>query len=381
MPSLSSLGTLFFRGGLVRKVITGYSGDTFPNFTPNPIFGDAYRAGAVEVEHWSFLAFAQRLEAAARGLPAVVDALDRRARRWRRTTRTHASTRRSARSACSRRSCPTSRCCTRRSPTVPATSRCTRRCSRACGARSPRARGAIVTVERVVDDLAPLVAPRADPRAPRARGVRGAAGCPPRGPVRRRSSRRRLRRGLRVLGRGARGDAPRRLRRVDPALGARRRRSGRVPRAARARARRRAAGEGGARVVAHRRGRVPARSRCAAQPLGARRGLGRAPPRRARASRSMPTRCSPVRASRTSPRGSASRRRAAAGSDGRAHRRDRAVGLRPDAGRPVRAQPPQLLALDDARRRGRWCSARSSAVRARRRSRASAARRSTGSAT
>jgi acyl CoA:acetate/3-ketoacid CoA transferase alpha subunit/acyl CoA:acetate/3-ketoacid CoA transferase beta subunit len=71
MLSLSSLGALFFRGGLVRKVITGYSGDTFPNFTPNPWFADAYRTGNVEVEHWSFLAFAQRLEAAARGLPAI----------------------------------------------------------------------------------------------------------------------------------------------------------------------------------------------------------------------------------------------------------------------------------------------------------------------
>jgi acyl CoA:acetate/3-ketoacid CoA transferase alpha subunit/acyl CoA:acetate/3-ketoacid CoA transferase beta subunit len=72
MLSLSSLGTLFFEGGLVRKVVTGYSGDTFPNFTPNPIFGGAYQRGDVEVEHWSFLAFAQRLEAAARGLPAIV---------------------------------------------------------------------------------------------------------------------------------------------------------------------------------------------------------------------------------------------------------------------------------------------------------------------
>lgn len=71
MLSLSSLGTLFFRGGLVRKVVTGYSGDVFPNFTPNHIFGDAYLAGEVEVEHWSFLAFSQRLEAAARGLPAM----------------------------------------------------------------------------------------------------------------------------------------------------------------------------------------------------------------------------------------------------------------------------------------------------------------------
>jgi acyl CoA:acetate/3-ketoacid CoA transferase alpha subunit/acyl CoA:acetate/3-ketoacid CoA transferase beta subunit len=72
MLSLSSLGALFFRGGLVRNVVTGYSGDTFPNFTPNPIFANAYRRGEVDVEHWSFLAFTQRLEAAARGLPAAV---------------------------------------------------------------------------------------------------------------------------------------------------------------------------------------------------------------------------------------------------------------------------------------------------------------------
>ncbi len=72
MLSLSSLGALFFRGGLVRKVITGYSGDTFPNFTPNPVFAGAYERGDVEVEHWSFLAFSQRLEAGARGLQAIV---------------------------------------------------------------------------------------------------------------------------------------------------------------------------------------------------------------------------------------------------------------------------------------------------------------------
>jgi acyl CoA:acetate/3-ketoacid CoA transferase alpha subunit/acyl CoA:acetate/3-ketoacid CoA transferase beta subunit len=72
MLSLSTLGTLFFRGGLVERVVTGYSGDTFPNFTPNPIFANAYERGEVAVEHWSFLAFSQRLEAAARNLPAVV---------------------------------------------------------------------------------------------------------------------------------------------------------------------------------------------------------------------------------------------------------------------------------------------------------------------
>ena len=71
MLSLSSLGALFFRGGLVDHVVTGYSGDTFPNFTPNPWFQRAYQSGEVTVEHWSFLAFAQRLEAAAKGLPAI----------------------------------------------------------------------------------------------------------------------------------------------------------------------------------------------------------------------------------------------------------------------------------------------------------------------
>jgi acyl CoA:acetate/3-ketoacid CoA transferase alpha subunit len=71
MLSLSSLGALFVRGGLLRKIITGYSGDTFPNFTPNKWFARAYESGEIEVEHWSFLAFSQRLEAAARGLPAI----------------------------------------------------------------------------------------------------------------------------------------------------------------------------------------------------------------------------------------------------------------------------------------------------------------------
>jgi acyl CoA:acetate/3-ketoacid CoA transferase alpha subunit/acyl CoA:acetate/3-ketoacid CoA transferase beta subunit len=72
MVSLSSLGALFFRGRLVDKVVTTYSGDTFPTYTPNPVFQKAYASGAVAVEHWSILTFTQRLEAAARGLPAVV---------------------------------------------------------------------------------------------------------------------------------------------------------------------------------------------------------------------------------------------------------------------------------------------------------------------
>jgi len=72
MTSLGALGALFFRGGLVKKVVTTYSGNSFPTYTPNPIFRQAYESGAVEVEHWSILTLAQRLEAAARGLPAMV---------------------------------------------------------------------------------------------------------------------------------------------------------------------------------------------------------------------------------------------------------------------------------------------------------------------
>ncbi len=72
MVSLGSLGALFFEGGLVERVVTAYSGDPFPTFSPNPVFQRAYERGVVEVEHWSILTFSQRLEAAARGLPAVV---------------------------------------------------------------------------------------------------------------------------------------------------------------------------------------------------------------------------------------------------------------------------------------------------------------------
>jgi acyl CoA:acetate/3-ketoacid CoA transferase alpha subunit/acyl CoA:acetate/3-ketoacid CoA transferase beta subunit len=72
MSSLGALGALFFRGGLVKKVVTAYSGNSFPTYNPNPIFRQAYESGEVQVEHWSILTLAQRMEAAARGLPAMV---------------------------------------------------------------------------------------------------------------------------------------------------------------------------------------------------------------------------------------------------------------------------------------------------------------------
>ena len=136
-------------------MITGYSGDTFPNFTPNPWFAErATGRATVEVEHWSFLAFAQRLEAAARGLPAIA-------------TRSIAGSSMEANDAYAdgRHAVRRGRAARAAAPDVailhaPVADRArqrrasTRRCSKACGARSRRERGAIVTVERVVDDLA-----------------------------------------------------------------------------------------------------------------------------------------------------------------------------------------------------------------------------------
>jgi len=49
MTSLGALGALFFEGGAVRRVVTAYSGNSFPTYTPNPIFRRAYESGAVAV--------------------------------------------------------------------------------------------------------------------------------------------------------------------------------------------------------------------------------------------------------------------------------------------------------------------------------------------
>lgn len=65
MTSLGALGALFFRGRMLRRVITAYSGNSFPSYAPNPVFQEGYQSGDVEVEHWSILTLGQRLEAAA----------------------------------------------------------------------------------------------------------------------------------------------------------------------------------------------------------------------------------------------------------------------------------------------------------------------------
>jgi acyl CoA:acetate/3-ketoacid CoA transferase alpha subunit/acyl CoA:acetate/3-ketoacid CoA transferase beta subunit len=70
--SIGNLATLFFRGGLLRRLVSAFVGNGFPASGPNPIYSRAVAAGEVEVEHWSILTLQQRFEAAARGLPALV---------------------------------------------------------------------------------------------------------------------------------------------------------------------------------------------------------------------------------------------------------------------------------------------------------------------
>ena len=48
MTSLGALGALFFRGGMLAKVVTAYSGNSFPSYAPNPIFKAAYESGEVD---------------------------------------------------------------------------------------------------------------------------------------------------------------------------------------------------------------------------------------------------------------------------------------------------------------------------------------------
>ena len=351
MLSLSSLGALFFRGHLVRKVVTGYSGDTFPNFTPNPVFARAYERGEVEVEHWSFLAFAQRLEAGARGLPAIVDAFDRgfvdgAERRLR--ARRHAV----------RRGGPAVAVAARRRDPARAGRRPgrQRRVAAAAARRRvglPRRPAGHDRDRRADRRRHPAVgAPRADPGPPGAGGRGVPDGRPPGRVLHGRAARRRLRRGLRLLGRRARRDPRRRLRRVDRALGARasrRRSSGSSSWAASA----------SPRCAPRPRPTRGTPTRPRSRPTSrARSTRGSAPRCGVRAispsacSRSTPTRCSRGPVSRISPRGSACSSRATAGSRRAAHRGDRVVGVRRDARGSLRVEPPQLPDRDDARRRG-----------------------------
>ena len=212
------------------------------------------------VEHWSFLAFAQRLEAAACGLPAVVTrsiAGSSMEDERRLTPRVDVALRRgrAARAAAARRRAPA------RAGRGPAGKRRgrIRRCSKASwgalvaarGARSSRSSGSSTTCARGRTSSASprtVCSPSAKCRWARTRAACSRATCRSTGTARTTSS------GSRPGPRRARDDYDD----VDPATGCSTSDDQRrVPRPSRRRPGRGAAGQGRSRLVARRRGRAP----------------------------------------------------------------------------------------------------------------------------
>ncbi|MDD5666221.1 MAG: hypothetical protein PHS26_02815 [Actinomycetota bacterium] len=71
--TISALGfianmVLFVYGGLARKLITSFCGDSYPFPGPNRIYQDAFREGRLEIENWTVLTLPQRLLAGAMGV-------------------------------------------------------------------------------------------------------------------------------------------------------------------------------------------------------------------------------------------------------------------------------------------------------------------------
>ncbi|MBC7246341.1 MAG: glutaconate CoA-transferase [Actinobacteria bacterium] len=71
--TVSSLGfianmVLFVQGGLARRLITAFCGDSYPFPGPNRVYQEAYREGRLEIENWTVLTLPQRLLAGALGV-------------------------------------------------------------------------------------------------------------------------------------------------------------------------------------------------------------------------------------------------------------------------------------------------------------------------
>lgn len=59
----------FLAGGMLKKVLASYLGDSYPFPAPNPLIQKAFAEGKVELEEWSMLTLTQRLVAGSMGLP------------------------------------------------------------------------------------------------------------------------------------------------------------------------------------------------------------------------------------------------------------------------------------------------------------------------
>ena len=64
-------GILFIFGGLIKKAIAAFYGDTYPTSGPNPILQKAFTEGSVSLENWTNLTIPLRFMAAAYKLPYI----------------------------------------------------------------------------------------------------------------------------------------------------------------------------------------------------------------------------------------------------------------------------------------------------------------------
>ncbi len=74
--TISSLGVvstavMLVHQGLTRKLITTFTGDSYPTPGPNPVIQKAYKEGRIEIENWTILTFPLRLLAGAMGIPYI----------------------------------------------------------------------------------------------------------------------------------------------------------------------------------------------------------------------------------------------------------------------------------------------------------------------
>ncbi len=67
MRGIRDTAVILLHTGLVRKVITGFSGNVYPWYSPNPVIQKAYEKKEVELEDWTILTFPLRLMAGALG--------------------------------------------------------------------------------------------------------------------------------------------------------------------------------------------------------------------------------------------------------------------------------------------------------------------------
>lgn len=62
-------GISLIQGGLAKKLVGAFAGDSYPTGSPNPVIRQAYQSGELEIENWSILSYVERFMAGALGLP------------------------------------------------------------------------------------------------------------------------------------------------------------------------------------------------------------------------------------------------------------------------------------------------------------------------